>query len=67
MAASKIYPKVTTPPNLPGDQGTKNSHTQPAAIKTVGSPEQMRQAATVTSTKPLMGPASKVYPHLMKH
>lgn len=51
--------------NLPGNQGTKNSHTKPDAIKPVGSDAALRKVGSVTSTTAMKKmPSSKVYPHL---
>lgn len=53
--------------NLPGNQGTKNSHTKPTAIKSNGSAAKVdAQIDHVVSTTALKGPASKVYPHLTR-
>lgn len=62
-AAVKIYPpKIAT--NLPGNQGSKNSHTQPGAIKPVGTDAQMRATEVPTSTTALKkkSAAKSVYP-----
>lgn len=50
----------------PGNQGTKNSHTQPAKIKSNGTPAQMRQTESVSSVAALSMTPSKVYPHLTR-
>lgn len=44
---------VKTAKNAPGNQGTKNSHTKPSAIKPNGTPAQMRPLQSTTSTAPL--------------
>ena len=46
-----VLPK--TAKEAPGNQGARNAHTKPGAIKPVGTPAQMRQASSVTSTAPL--------------
>lgn len=56
------------PGQAPGNQGSKNSHTRPAAIKSNGSARQVERAANggVGSTAALKTPSSKVYPHLTR-
>lgn len=56
---------VKTAKELPGNQGAKNSHTKPGTTKENGSPEEMRETESVTSTKALKRtPAGSIYPHL---
>lgn len=50
-----------------GNQGTKNSHTRPEAIKSNGSQQQIEKLGSgVVSTAALKTPGSKVYPHLTR-
>ena len=51
VARSAVAVKTARMP--PGNQGARNSHTQSGKIKPVGTPAQMRQAQSITTTRTL--------------
>ena len=65
--ATKGAVPVKQAKELPGNQGAHNSHTKPGKIKQVMPAGTLEKRIDhVVSTTALKGPASKVYPHLLK-